>query len=177
MLVEYYRLRPEAVDTWRTQRCFHGQSRALLRLYMAVSAPGGVHAAVSSSIQFMVFTRNIFSNSVNRKKNPLMVPGWKKAQILHFSAGVTLRLYSGNRVWNEVYSHKRSVFWNQIMRRYYRAFLILFSEPSSRLSKKQPTNEEARAPARTVNSDGENLILPPDIIFTIWGLMTGNELI
>lgn len=130
-------------------------------LYMAVSAPGGVHAAVSSSIQFMVFTRNIFSNSVNRKKNPLMVPGWQKAQILHFSAGVTLRLYSGNRVWNEVYSPKRWVFWNQIMRRYYRAFLILFSEPSSRLSKKQPTNEEARAPARTVNRDGENLILPP----------------
>ena len=35
-----------------------------------------------------------FANNVNY----LIVPELKKGQILHLSAGVTLRLYSGNRV-------------------------------------------------------------------------------
>lgn len=51
-------------------------------------------------------------------KHYLIVPELKKGQILHLSAGVTLRLYSGNRVWKEVYSHKRAMFCNQIKRRH-----------------------------------------------------------
>lgn len=69
--------------------------------WLRVPSGGGRHAAASTQMQVIVFTPIIFAKTDKKeinKQNPSMVPGLKKAQILHFSAGVTLRLYSGNRV-------------------------------------------------------------------------------
>lgn len=104
--MEYYPLlaqRPEAVVFTKNQRRFHGQTGALERLSTLFGPRGrGRHAAVSTCMQVMVYIRVIVTKSDNRKKKnntkKTFNPGLKKAQILHFSAGVTLRLYSGNRV-------------------------------------------------------------------------------
>lgn len=96
-----------------------------------------------------------------KKKYYLIVPELKKGQILHLSAGVTLRLYSGNRVWKEVYSHKRAMFRNQIKRRYSWVFLNFVFRTvfvSNSPYQRQDTNEEVRALTTTWNSNGKYLI-------------------
>lgn len=95
----------------------------------------------------------------------LEAPEFKKGQILHLSAGVTLRLYSGNRVWKEVYSHKRAMFCNQIKRRILLGFLKFCFQTvfiSNSPYQKQDTNLEVRALTATLKQQW----LIPDFILS-----------
>lgn len=112
-----------------------------------------------------------------------LVPELKKGQILHLSAGVTLRLYSGNRVWKEVYSHKRAMFCNQIKRRHSWDFLNfvfgLSSYSTVLIKSKTPTKrwELCSQPVvAMVNTWFDPLILQHCVLFTFWGLISENKL-
>lgn len=100
-------------------------------IYSATSSTGGQRVWTKSFQTATVLpTKQINYLALCRCRTKLLYP----TQLLHLSAGVTLRLYSGNKVWKEVYSHKRAMFCNQIKRRYswvFLNFLLFFSRLSS----------------------------------------------
>lgn len=120
---------------------------------------------------------------VNNVKNDyLLVPEFKRGEILHLSAGVTLRLYSGNRVWKEAYSHKRAMFCNQIKRRYSWFFLNFVFGLSScskvPIKSKTPTKRWVlwqQPGIAVVNTWFDLLNLQHCMLFTFCGLISENK--